>query len=61
VVSAFDRKSPLVSEIAFVTGFRMGRDKGYEQTAVMDPRANLPIPGVSASQLALVEPHLDAG
>jgi hypothetical protein len=49
-----------VSEIALVTGFRMGRDKGYKQTAVVNPLANLPIPGVSASQLTLVEPHFDA-
>ena len=60
VVGAFNRKFPLVSEIALVTGFRMGRDKGYEQTAVVNPLANLPIPGVSASQLTLVEPHFDA-
>ena len=30
------------------------------QTAVVNPLANLPIPGVSASQLTLVEPHFDA-
>jgi hypothetical protein len=48
-----------VSEIALVTSFRVGRDKGYEQTAVVYPLANLPIPGVSASQLTLVEPNFD--
>jgi hypothetical protein len=60
VVGAFDGKVPLVSEIALVTGFRVGRDKGYEQTAVMNSLANLTIPGVSTPQLALVKPNLNA-
>jgi hypothetical protein len=51
VMSAIDRKLPLASEIALVTGFRMGRDKSYEQTAVVDPLANLSITGLAAPQL----------
>jgi hypothetical protein len=38
----------------------MGRDKGYEQPAVVDPLANLAIPSVAAPQFALVEEDLDA-
>ena len=56
---AIDRKLPLASEITLITGFRMGRDKGYEQPAVVDPLANLAIPSVAAPQLALVEEDLD--
>jgi hypothetical protein len=60
VMRAIDRKLPLASEITLITGFRMGRDKGYEQPAVVDPLANLAIPSVAAPQLALVEEDLDA-
>jgi hypothetical protein len=35
-------------------------NEGYEQPAVVDPLANLPIPGISASQLALVEPDFNS-
>jgi hypothetical protein len=60
VMRAIDRKLPLASERALVAGFRVGRDKRDEQPAVVDSLANLPIPGVAAAQLALVEPDFNA-
>jgi hypothetical protein len=60
VVGAIDRKVPLASEISLVASFCISGDHGYEQPAVVDSLANLPIPGVSTAQRALVEPHFDA-
>jgi hypothetical protein len=60
VMRAIDRKLPLASEITLVAGLRVGGDQGDEQAAVVDSLANLPIPGVAAAQLALIEKDLDA-
>jgi hypothetical protein len=40
-MGAIDRKLPLASEIALITGFGMGGNKGYEQPTVVDPLVNL--------------------
>jgi hypothetical protein len=61
VVRAVDRKPPLAAEVTLVTRLGMSRDDRDEQAAVVNPLANLPIPGVSAAKLALVEPDFNPG
>jgi hypothetical protein len=52
---------PITAEVPFEPRLCAGRNDRYEQRAVVDLLTNLPVPGVSAAQLALVEPDLDAG
>ena len=61
VVSAIDRKLPLAPEVTFQPCLRSARDDRHEQSAIVDVLPNLTVPDITASQLALVEPHLDAG
>jgi hypothetical protein len=58
-VAALVGKVPLQPEIPFGSGFGILRNDGNEQPAFVDLPANLVIPGISASQFALVEPHRD--
>jgi hypothetical protein len=60
VVGAIDRESPLAPEITLIAAFCIGGNQCNEQPAVVDTPANLAIPSIPASQLALVEPHFDA-
>ncbi|HEY5307760.1 MAG TPA: hypothetical protein VIK97_04570, partial [Casimicrobiaceae bacterium] len=52
---------PLQTEIPLFAGLRVGRDDRHEQRTFLDLSANGRIPGVAPAQLALVEPHLEAG
>ena len=56
VAGSICRQRPLPSEVTFVAVFRIGRDNGYEETAVVDLFADLVIPGIPTPQLTLVEP-----
>src|SRR5580658_7012714 len=59
VVGALRREFPLTPEITFEPLLRVSGDDRNEKRALLDLIPNLPIPGITAAQLALVEPHLD--
>ena len=61
VVRAIDRKLPFTPEVALQPRLRRARDDRHEQRAIVDVPPDLPVPGIAAPQLALVEPDLDAG
>jgi hypothetical protein len=61
VAGSVRRQTPLAPEVALITAFRIGRDNGDEQTAVVDLLPYLAISRIATPQLALVEPDLDAG
>ena len=44
----------------FIAGLRIGGDQRHEEPAVVDPFTDLPVPGVPAAQLALVEPDFNS-
>ena len=52
---------PLEAEVALRAALRGRRDDRHEQRALPDLPPDGGIPGVTTAQLALVEPHLDAG
>jgi hypothetical protein len=54
------RKIPLEPEIALLPRRRIRRNDGNKERTVVDLAPDLLIPGISAPQLALVEPDLDA-
>src|SRR5215467_11286832 len=56
-----DRELPLETEVPLVALLRVRRDDCDEQPTVVDLLPDAMIPGVPASQLALVEPDFDAG
>jgi len=60
-LTATRRRPPDQPEIALYSRFRVCRDDRHEQSAFVDLLPDLAIPHVPASQLALVEPDLDAG
>jgi hypothetical protein len=53
-------QSPLASEVPLIAAFRISRDNGDKQMAVVDLLPDLAVPGIAAAQLALVKPDLDA-
>jgi hypothetical protein len=57
---AIDGEFPLAPEVTFLASLGRGRDDGDKQRAVADLLADLVVPRISAAQLALVEPDLDA-
>jgi hypothetical protein len=59
-VAAIDRKLPLETEIPLVAIVRVPRDDREEQGAGLNLPADRLVPGVPATQLALVEPNLDS-
>src|SRR5580700_7069002 len=61
VVGAIDRKFPLTPEVTFQALLRSSRNDWNEQSTILDVLSDLAVPGIAASQLALVEPNLDAG
>jgi len=61
VSCAVRRQTPLAPEVALVACLRMRGDQRDEQPAVVNLLSDLAVPGISAPQLALVEPDLDAG
>jgi hypothetical protein len=58
-MGAINRKLPLATEIALVTGLGVVGDKGDEKPTRVDPFMNLPVPGIPSAQLALIKPYLD--
>jgi hypothetical protein len=60
VTDAFDGQPPLATEVPLVPGFGVGGDQRKKQPAVVDLLPDLVIPGLTASQLTLVEPDLHA-
>jgi hypothetical protein len=60
-VRAINRELPFEAEVPFDTRVRIRGDDGDEESAVVNLRADLPVPGFSAPQLTLVEPDLDPG
>ena len=61
VACAVDGESPLAAEISFKTRLGVGGDHRNEQHAVVDLLVDLAVPGIAASQLALIEPDFDTG
>ena len=61
VARALDGQPPLPAEVALLAGIGMRGDHRHEERTVMNLLANLPVPGVPATQLAAVEPYLDPG
>jgi hypothetical protein len=61
VVGTLNRELPFVPEVALEALLRVPGDDRNEQRAVVDLAADLLVPGVPASQLALIEKDLDAG
>ena len=57
---AIDGEFPLAPEVTFLASLGRGRNDGDKQRAVADLLADLVVPRISAAQLALVEPDLDA-
>jgi len=61
VVGTFDGELPLVPEVALEPLLRMPGDDRNEQRTVEDLAADLLVPHVPATQLALVEKYVDGG
>src|ERR1700722_753021 len=61
VVSAINRELPFTPEVTFQALLRSARDDGNEQSTIADVLLDLTVPDITASQLTLVEPDLDAG
>jgi hypothetical protein len=59
IMGAIDAEFPLTPEISFLASLRGRRDDGNEERAIVDLPADLPVPGISAPQLTLIEPDLD--
>ena len=59
-MTPIDGELPLEPEISLVTVVRVPGVDRHEQGAGLDLLADRPIPGVPATQFALVEPDLDA-
>ena len=55
-----NRKLPFQAEIPLDARMRVGGDNWNKEGAVVNLLADLLVPGLSASQLALVEPDLDS-
>ena len=60
VVRAIDCQLPLEPEVALSSFVCVPRNDGDEQTAALDLLTNRLVPRLAATQLALVEPYLDA-
>ena len=61
VLRALDREPPLATKIALIAGIAVRGHDCDEQCAVVNLFSDLAIPGIAATQLALVEPDLDTG
>jgi hypothetical protein len=61
VMGAFDGEVPLVPKIALEAFLGVPGDQRNKERALVDLVPDLPIPRVSAPQLALIEKDLDAG
>src|SRR5580698_9061468 len=59
VESAFDREPPFSSEVTFRAGFRLGGNERHEVVAFADLLADLLIPRLAATELALVVPNFE--
>ena len=59
LASALDDEARFATKIPLQPGLSVRRDDRHEQRSRLDLTANLLIPGISASQLALIKPHLD--
>ncbi len=60
-VRTIDREFPFKTEVALDPGMRILRDDRDEERTGLDLPADRGIPGVPASQVALVEPDFDPG
>ena len=58
---AIDRELPFEPEVPLGPLMGVFRDDGNKERAGLDLLADRLIPGIPASQLALIEKHLDAG
>lgn len=56
---ALHGKAPLEPEIPLAAGLSVFGNHRHEEPAIADALANQPVPGISATQLTLIEPYLD--
>jgi hypothetical protein len=61
IVRAIDSDAPFPPEVAFQARLRIDGDYGNKEGTVFDLPADLSIPGLSATQVVLVEPDLITG
>jgi hypothetical protein len=59
IAGSVRRQTPFAPEVALIAAFRIDRDHGDEQMAVVYLFSYAAVPGIAASELALVEPDLD--
>ena len=60
-MGAIDREFPFEPKIALESLLRMRGNNRNEEGAVAELLPDLPVPNISAAQLALVEPDFDSG
>src|SRR5215469_18452222 len=61
VERAIDCQTPLAPEVTFIARLGVGGNDSDKQPAVLDLRADLAVPRISATQGVLVEPDFDPG